>query len=401
MSIERLIQIICGFDQIYVIKKVHSDISILISFAKQISKGVSLTDRQGNLAEKKLKLMSEEFKSVNIDIDRELMSPFYEMGVREIDREQKIFIVNKDKKQFIGIKFPFNKKTQSTLRTVERHCSGFSQIDGKINLYTLNENNIFYIVKTFKETFIVDTNLLKWYEEITHLKNNQFSYYCGESSENQNLPRACYEELIKEIGVPSINNCHLVADRRTRFGYTIPEELVKLISEQSLSDFTKLVSNRPADRVFVNYKTSQFTLTDIVQTINELNRWPCLIVFGGESTKWAEDLQAFLVTAKGIVENKEISVLTRLDSQTTHGEQFNTLIKSQNLNNIVDKYTKCVIIDSTKIPKFLVKDNYWNPMSVIFFNLTVSGTKVQVFSEKCDLRFLYGDKAPSSNYYEC
>lgn len=401
MSIERLIQIICGYDHIYTVKKVSHDISLMMSFYRQLTNGVALTDRQGALAVTKLKTYAVEFNNVGIDVEKELLTPFYEHGIREIDREHKIFITEKNNKKYIAVKFPFNKKIQSTIRHIEKSLTGSSTIENKITLYTVNENNIYNLIKNLEYSFNIDNKLQNLYDRIVEIKNDTVAMECSLSREGSTIPASCLDALEHEIGPLSENNVELIIDRQLRFGYKIHNSLKDSLSNKSLSELTKTIANRPCDRVFIDKTKSKFSYKEFAETLTELHRWPCLIVFGNEGKDWATELENIVISINDFVKPEEIRVLTRLDNNINYGQNFNSYIKSHSLNGMVDRHTKCVIIDSNKMPKFLVKDNNWFPMSTIYVNVIMSSVKVQSFSDQCDLRILYGIKAPTNNFYEC
>lgn len=401
MSIERLIQIICGFDSTYVIKKVKHDLNLMLSFHRQLIKDVALTDRQGALAVIKLRTYTEEFKTVGIDIEHEVSSPFYEKGLREIDREQKIFISTVENKKYITIKFPFNKKVQSQLRSIEKKMTDFGQRGHKSNSFSLNENNIYHIVKNFQDTFDIDETLQEYYNRIVEIKKENFSIVCDFDREKTTLPASALRSLEQEIGNISEDNSHLVVDRQMRFGYKASAQIKESFALKDLSEFTKTVADRPCDRIFVDRIRRPYSYKEFAETFTELQRWPCLIVLGNEGKDWASELTNIVDSFSKFVDPSEISVLTRLGSDIEYGQNFNNLIKQYNVNNMVDNNTKCVIIDSNKLPKFLIKNDLWKPLSLIYVNVIISSGKVQSISDQCDLRILYGTKAPSNNFYEC
>ena len=401
MSIERLIQIICGFDPTFVITKVKHDLNLMMSFYRQLNRDIALTDRQGALAIIKLRTYSEEFKTVGIDVDNEVATPFYEKGLRQINREHKIFIDESNNKKIIALKFPFSKKVQTQLRSIEKKLTGLGHKDFKNNHFVLNENNIYHIVKTFQDTFEIEEKLQNYYDKIVDLKNQNFSIVCDIDRENTTLPALALTALEKEIGQVSESNCHLVVDRQMRFGYKASTAIKETFKSKLLTEFSKIVADRPCERIFVDRNRKEYSYKHFGQMFTELQRWPCLVVLGQEGKDWAPELINIVECFSEFIKMSEISVLTRLNSDTEYGQKFNNLIKDYSVNNMVDNNTKCVIIDSNKLPKFLIKDNVWKPLSTIYVNVVASSGKVQVINDQCDLRILYGTKAPSTNFYEC
>jgi len=401
MPIERLIQIICGFDSTYVIKRVKHDLNLMMSFHRQLNNDVALTDRQGALAIIKLRTYSEEFNAVGIDIEKEVASPFYEKGLRQIDREQKIYISDVENKKYITVKFPFSKKVALQLRSIEKKLTDFGQRGHKSNLFSLNENNIYHVVKTFQDSFDIEEKLQEYYDKIVEIKKENFAIICDFDQSKITLPNLAITALKKEIGEIADSNSHLIVDRQMRFGYKVTDRVKESFRSKPLSEFTKIVADRPCDRIFVDRIRRPYSYRQFAETFTELQRWPCLILLGNEGKDWAAELTNIIESVAEFVNPTEISVLTRLGSDVEYGQNFNSLVKQYSVNNMVDNNTKCVIIDSNKLPKFLIKDNMWKPLSLIYVNVIVPSGKVQTISDQCDLRILYGTKAPSTNFYEC
>ena len=83
-----------------------------------------------------------------------------------------------------------------------------------------------------------------------------------------------------------------------------------------------------------------------------------------------------------------MSVLFRVDNDKTAGKHFNDYVRVNKLNNLLDKNTKVVYINSNKFPKPLLK-NKWNPSAVLTIGSQRMNTKVSDYVNPLDLVIHY------------
>jgi proteasome lid subunit RPN8/RPN11 len=76
---------------------------------------------------------------------------------------------------------------------------------------------------------------------------------------------------------------------------------------------------------------------------------------------------------------------------TENGKLFNELIAKRKYNSQLDKDTKVVGVQSGKIPKFFLT-NEWKPMSVVTLGVTLRHSKTAVYANCCDLVISHTDK---------
>ena len=105
------------------------DATILISIAKQLSKGIAMTDRQYALVKKKLSEYETQFDDKNIDVISISENLLYEL--REIDRSHWIKVLHWKDEDILGIRFPFNKKVikhLDELKKLQKKIFQFAQL---------------------------------------------------------------------------------------------------------------------------------------------------------------------------------------------------------------------------------------------------------------------------------
>ena len=89
-----------------------------------------------------------------------------------------------------------------------------------------------------------------------------------------------------------------------------------------------------------------------------------------------------------IIFEQDMSVLFRVDNDKEAGKNFNDYVRVNKLNNLLDKNTKVVYINSNKFPKPLLK-NEWNPSAVLAIGSQRMNTKVSDYVNPLDLIIHY------------
>ena len=94
-----------------------------------------------------------------------------------------------------------------------------------------------------------------------------------------------------------------------------------------------------------------------------------------------------------------MSVMFRLDSKLgNEAMQFNQYVKSQGLNNIVDKNTKIVYISNNKIPKPLMKSGF-RPKGILTIGSKKVANNIDSYVSSHDLIIQYDeDASPHYSY---
>ena len=138
----------------------QQDAKILKSIAKQLSKGIAMTDRQYSLVLEKLENYREQFKSHGIDIDDGKDKLLYPL--REIDRSHTLKI---DKGKIV-MRFPFNKKIIDRIEEVRKldpssHSYGKNKHEWTYDPMTLV--NLVQIARKFEHKFEIDSNIIEIY----------------------------------------------------------------------------------------------------------------------------------------------------------------------------------------------------------------------------------------------
>ena len=195
--------------------------------------------------------------------------------------------------------------------------------------------------------------------------------------------------------LPISRNLFQYYDRRKFYALNYFDEAAVQQSIADQSELTKKIVYRKESLVCVNSKT--WPLEEVLKSIEEMNRYPLLVLINpkdsyGEVTK-VQNL------VRNYIDNKQVSVLFRLDSKTgNEAIQFNQYVKGQGLNNSVDKNTKIVYISNNKIPKPLLKGG-WVPKGIFTIGSKKISHNIEAYVANQNLIIQYDeDTSPHYSY---
>ncbi len=398
LTIEDCLEILAGFNNKIDIGMISSDYTILSSMARQVSKKVGLTDKQYDLCRKKL-LENYRSKFIEKEIDLDAAVNRLRTPLRQIDRRKFIRINTPEDQhslvstapsdliknsQWFCVRFPFSKKLISEIESSISDRRNYWHAKGSHeHFFVMNEHNIFNIIDTFKDKdFVIDEQLLDFYNRILEIKNNPDSYVPTiKDCKLINVSDRARKIAEEELGPLEKDNLVLYIDRKRRYSINFikdkinPTNLAEQIALRKDADFLS--------------KPSECDLKNLLSAIHNLKRYPLLVIVDEKQAE--EQVYEIFNFVRHIVDNKEQSVLFRLDSDT--GSSFNEYIKKNNLNNWVDKNTKIVYINNIKLPKLLISGSWRPTAALIFGTFPVKFIDAYVTSH-CDL-IIYRDESVS------
>ena len=345
-----------------------TDHTIITSIARQTFRGVALTDRQSALMYEKLQSYRNQF--VNLDWDFDYAVNQLRQPLRHIDRSKYIKIVDSD----IEVRFPFRKTEIMLVQEVANKAGyGYHHEKGSHkHSFAFTESNILRLIDNFiNKEFEIDEELISIYKQIKSIHEAPQDYLSGISNmELVNIHPSLTPIIKDELGEPTTQTMLQFVDRRFRYGFNH----IKLPTDQSTL-VNQIVSRK--DKQF-HSQPSAHSLHNILDALWKLNRFPLLVVLDNEPE---DQLHEFATYFRDILNPKEHSVLFRLEDKDAG---FNQLIKDRKLNNWVDKNTKIVYINKSKLPKLLV-NNEWKPSTAFCFSSSMDRYVNSYVSFNCDL----------------
>jgi len=357
------------------------DRKILVSLFRQISSGHFLTENQGKLL---VKIFNENIDNLEFK-DPEILSliesPVWSKPFRQIEYVKKIYLSDSEEKHII-IEFTFNKRIRDQISKISKDLDGaLISIGNKKHTLPLTEKNILTLVKGLKNfRFEIDEKLQNFYHEILEVLSTKENIFDLKNIESKKL----LDSLYADIGVENSENHLLLADRKIRYQYQI-------FSDFAPGTLTDKIAYRRTSKLYLD--KNQVSLTDIIHSLNELNRLPVLFIFSSHDIKDSITDLKNMATALESNSIADVGIYFRFDNTTEQNKIFNDLINTLKYNSKLDKNTKIVGLANNKLPKFLVKDQ-WKPNSIISFTNNFKNNKTSVYCDDVDLIIYYHDKAP-------
>jgi hypothetical protein len=380
-NIEDCVEILAGISQHnFKFKVIDSDSAIINSIARQVYKGVALTDRQYDLLKLKLPIYKEQFENYNID----LMSAISKLrlALRAVDRTKTITVAQDPNANFlqncIKVKFPFSKSLIVKIESIaakNKNCYYHSKGSHE-HYFSLTEEFVFKVVDVFKNSnFIIDQELLDQYNEIKKIKEADALDYlpCYKNKEFYNLSKSAKEYLLdKEY---SLLHLH---DRKTRYG------LYEVLPKLELYGLENDIVYRKLSTVFVD--PEKYSVNEVGAVLNKLDRYPLLVILDPNTA--FDQLEKIYTAFIETVSSSEQTVLVREETNVA-ASKFNQFVHDHKINNRLTSDTKIVYIFRNNFKKLLLKEQ-WYPSAV--FQLGSDSTILSIatyIKEHADLEIYY------------
>tara|TARA_B100001287_G_scaffold259817_1_gene247383 strand:- start:345 stop:1565 length:1221 start_codon:yes stop_codon:yes gene_type:complete len=365
----------------------EKDEILMNSLGRQVFRQVALTDRQHELAKSKLLEYKEQFIRYGFDnLENDIDS--LRMPLRQIDRQKTISLQDRNNKITIAVRFPFSKKMIKHIEFLQRLQTQKNYDNkSKTHFIDFNEYNLFQIIFKLKDcNFEVQKELLEYYRLLKIMKDDKENNAPGiYGFKIKNLHAKAIEYAISSIGEPSPENIIAYKDRENLLGLKYFEDVELQETISNLQPLTKKILKRTTNNVYIDQ--NQYTFNNLVESILELYRFPVLIVLPREDEYDA--LVHTYRTFQNIIPDERISVLFRMDNDE-EGREFNKFVRTNKLNNTLDKRTKIVYISSNKIPKPLIASDWYPELGIVLKGSRVM-KNIQTYLDNIDLVMHYDD----------
>jgi len=344
----------------------EDDVTIVTSIARQVSRGMALTDRQYNLMQEKLSVYSKDFKELNFSAAlHNTRQP-----LRDIDRSKTITIEDDN----IKVRFPFSKKLISKINDIIRKVDQRSyshERSSHEHFFMLTEKNTVLLLDKFIDSsFIIDKQLVEFYNKILEIKTSPLQHL---PAYHNGMLYNISDELKDTIKKETNNDIRKIVDRHRRYG------LVNLDKRDSTNNILDEIVYRPSSEIIIT--DDNHSLPNIINSIDALDRFP-LLVIAGQGKEHEHVLKTFYAL-DGIIKPDEQNVFFRDEGSS----KLNEFIIDKKLNRDIDKHTKVVYIKANKFPKVLLKID-WKPVAAIVFDSTAQQYKKlhhHYITNMCDL----------------
>jgi hypothetical protein len=373
-----------GEDIKFISKK---DFKVLHNLSQSVTNSSFITESQSKLLLKILKIYIKQFSKFSEELETALKNPTWSKPFRPIFETKKIY---SETDEYGSLLLVIESQYSSENRKI------FAKLDAKVKLLTkatnkkqqycsMNEKNLVAVVEHLQDyKFDIRADLLDHYNTIKSWEKSDFSAnFAIDRFDNKRFS----EKFLEELPLEFVNET-LMMDRSLRY------QLFSNFSEKNDQNLTNLIATRENSHFWIN--SQKHSIIDTLSSLIELRRFPVMIVFDSyDAARCLENLKNLNQSLEKLGIFDDIGIYFRLEN-TEIGKEFNQLIAQKQYNKQLNKHTKVVGVQSGKIPKFFLKNN-WTPMSVISLCNHLNNNKTAVFLESCDLVAMYTDKEPLEN----
>lgn len=362
------------------------DIKILKNIASLMAGPTYITENQAKLL---LKIFNENLVNLNLvydNINFYVQTPIWEKPFRVQKKIREVSIENDKNTDFrIIINYSFDKEIKKVLGVLNKKIgiSGFGG-DNKTQYYTLNEKNLITVYDLLKPLkFHFSEHFLDLYEKTKNVELEPI------------LQKYEFSNFIQDRNLSDLGqeNAVIILDRKIRYQYIFSQNF----DENVKNTLSYKIANRNNNKIYLSNIKNNFT--SLIQCLHLLKRTKILVIF--DDFRVTDCLNQIYTIKNSLDEIKieNIGIYFRFDNKGD-GEVFNKVISDNKFNKNLDTDTELVGISNGKIPKFMLKSD-WYPDAVISFTSSLRNNKTDVYCNDCDLIVYYTDIKPLiSNVYE-
>jgi len=356
---------------------------VLYSIGSQVYRGKPLTEKQHQLVKKlMLEFYTDQFDNVGIDITQHVdrvRCPY-----RVVDKSYWVRKIKKQDKEYISIRFPFSNSVIEHINDLKKDTDSDYFYDKHIHNFLWSEINVYKVMNIankFKEYFEVDDEVQEYYNTLVQFDLDQYDIIPSvKHNKFVNVPDDLRQYLEKKF--PNIENSIVsIWDKRRLYGLHHFDPMVNINEYSTLS---QKILNRENSNLVI--RSDVWSINQVLSSLYEIERFPIIVGLDGDNNP-LDDLSIVYNATKGFIDNRNISVMFRLDNKTN--KEFNQFIQTKGLNNSVDDNTQIVIVNRKKITKPILRSN-WKPVCMLTFGQSRGyGTIFSTYIEQFDLKVYY------------
>lgn len=360
------------------------DARILRSMASAIVSSKFLTENQSKLLLSILRENQEKLKLVNDELIELLQTPSWSKAFRMFEQTKKLYISTVNDELTLTVEISYSSALAKEIVNISKSVLGMSASHaGKIYYADLTEKNIVTLVSRLQKLdFEIDQKIQNYYKTIHAWAESEIrDQFKIDTITHDNFQK----QITNDLGIHTPIDQNIINDRSLRYQYFSEK------SEKIPENLTETIATRLTRQVWLN--KTETKLSDIVNSLRVLKRFPLLVIFdSNDQKKCLEELTNLskMLEKNGIVDG--VGIYFRLENNGV-GKEFNQLIANKKYNSQLDSTTPVVGIASGKIPKFLLK-TAWKPMSVISIGRLLQHNKTSVYANCCDLIINWSDTQP-------
>jgi hypothetical protein len=329
---------------------IHSfDRPIVDSLANQ---AVSYTEKQQALA---LRLVTKYEKQLStalkIDVTSLLINPLFKNPIRILSSAKQIALGESVDLKYIAVKFPYNEEIVNAIKEYKNGLTPVNSMnikwenDSKEWRFDLNEPNILFLSSFLKNGFSADKKFVNYVAEVKEVENNFVDYVPIVAFEDGKF---IYKNVSNNIPQPTSTDLIDVLLNARKYGIQCWDDAIdRVIQTDAVNTSLQTIFKSPPGKPVV---LNNGNLDDLLAVIED--GVTLFVLPGGLEIDHLKTVHQFL-NSKGYT-NDILSVMFRLDNDGPAGQVFNTYIKDNILNNMINEKTKCAFI-SGKLTKAIIE----------------------------------------------
>ena len=369
-TIEDALEILAGTTSRAVnIRIDFGEINLVKSLARQVARGTALTDRQFDLATKKIEKYRIGLEQNSVNVENLLLLKPLRLPIRQIDRTQSIsLVVDTDNKTKVLIKFVFSKKFAGIWSKLQEQLNAVCHEAKGEKRLSFNEQDLYLIVNELRPLgFTISDDIEELYQKIEEIYVNpdNFAPYIDIIDNEpvlKNVNLRCQEYLDKEVSGRKDSDFLVFLDRVKNCGiYHKNSKIIEKIAEISPNNLIKSILVSPSTRFRLN--PEEHTMDSLFDVLDSLKQWPLLVIVD-ETKEAISQVKSLCTSLMKRSNDGEITVFFRLENGNPDHGEFNQFVKDNHLNNYIDSKTKVVFVTKNRIPKPLFNAD-WKPRTAL------------------------------------
>jgi len=343
-----------------------------------------ITESQASLVLKILKNNLEYLNFIGPTLIDTIKNPTWRKKFKIPEVIKQVSVCQAPNKDFlIDVYFTYDSEIIKILKGLEK----IAQVDKKYNegkhiFFSLEEKTCVNIHRALEPlNFEFSDDFLEILEKIKKLDL--------EAAQEKILFENLYNTKIKKfIDQDDIHNELLILDKKIGYQY----HFLRNFEENTKSTLSYKIASRAINKIFID--KNKIDLLEIIQSLRSLKRHKILFVFDEyKPTDCIDGLNNIKFVSEQLKET-QVGIYFRFNNKN-QGLIFNKLIADNNFNNRLSNKTDIVGISNGKVPKFMLKTD-WYPDAVISLTNHFRNNRSQVYCNACDLIVYYTDILPLS-----
>lgn len=389
MFVEDAIEILSGTGPRKVnIRLDAKDKTIIRSIQKQISTNVGLTDRQLFMILKKIEKYQSGLELNSVNVEEMIADPKTKLPLRNIERlnSLEIFDDTVTNQKFLIFKHQKNPEIMDRWKLVSELIVGkVNETYGQKIVHCIDINLKLFFDNFMDFDLILDQEITSLFEEFQKIQEERNLHLPRLAKIGENYEILNFKGPIEEIfGKNAVRPDIKTLAKLKNLGISIDDDILDGLNLQDELHYKILKEKTTKIRI----KPENHSIESLIDAILALGQDTILFVVDTD-LEVLNNVKRIYEAMKDRIDKKQMTVFFRLESNHEKSREFADFVKSNELNNFVDKNSKVVIIERQRISKPLLKSD-WHPGTAVVISQYEYG-KISVLLNDIQNVYYYND----------